>query len=133
MVLNSFRSTHLLPILTKLLKMRQEILPHPCRPRGLLDEWFSSLQPSVSYLQASVPALTQYQRIMDHFNYRNRILHCEEIPVAELAEKYGTPLFVYSQATLLHHLKQLQTAFAPAASADLLQHQDQRQYPHLPA
>ncbi len=29
MVLNSFRSTHLLPILTKLLKMRQEILPHP--------------------------------------------------------------------------------------------------------
>ena len=32
--------------------------------------------------------------------------------MAELAEKYGTPLFVYSQATLLHHLKQIQTAFA---------------------
>src|SRR6202522_4111432 len=52
---------------------------------------------------------------MDHFNYRNRILHCEEIPIADLAAKYGTPLFVYSQATLLHHLKQLQTAFAAAA------------------
>src|SRR5271156_4730928 len=52
---------------------------------------------------------------MDHFNYRNRVLHCEEVPVAALAAKYGTPLFVYSQATLLHHLKQLQTAFAPAA------------------
>ena len=49
---------------------------------------------------------------MDHFQYRNRILHCEEVPIAELAAKYGTPLFVYSQATLLHHLKQLQTAFA---------------------
>ena len=52
---------------------------------------------------------------MDHFTYRNRILHCEDVPVAELAAKYGTPLFVYSQATLLHHLKQLQTAFAPAS------------------
>ncbi len=35
MVLNSFRSTHLLPILTKLLKMRQEILPHPTWTRSL--------------------------------------------------------------------------------------------------
>ena len=52
---------------------------------------------------------------MDHFHYRNRVLHCEEVPVADLAAKYGTPLFVYSQATLLHHLKQVQTAFAPAA------------------
>ena len=54
---------------------------------------------------------------MDHFHYRNRVLHCEEVPVADLAAKYGTPLFVYSQATLLHHLKQVQTAFAPAAPA----------------
>jgi diaminopimelate decarboxylase len=52
---------------------------------------------------------------MDHFHYRDRILHCEDVPLAELAEKYGTPLFVYSQATLLHHLKQVQTAFAEAA------------------
>ncbi|HEX3313586.1 MAG TPA: alanine racemase, partial [Gemmataceae bacterium] len=49
---------------------------------------------------------------MDHFAYKNRVLHCEEIPVAELAEKYGTPLYVYSKATLLHHLKSIQTAFA---------------------
>src|SRR3954451_15688336 len=52
---------------------------------------------------------------MDHFGYRNRTLFCEDVPVPELAEKYGTPLYVYSQATLLHHLKQIQTAFAPAA------------------
>jgi diaminopimelate decarboxylase len=51
---------------------------------------------------------------MDHFQYRNRILHCEEVPLAELAEKYGTPLFVYSSATLVHHLTQVQTAFAEA-------------------
>ena len=52
---------------------------------------------------------------MDHFVYRDRQLFCEEVPVRTLAETYGTPLFIYSQATLLHHLKQIQTAFAPAA------------------
>jgi diaminopimelate decarboxylase len=51
---------------------------------------------------------------MDHFHYRDRVLHCEDVPLAELADKYGTPLFVYSQATLLHHLNQIQTAFAEA-------------------
>ena len=50
---------------------------------------------------------------MDHFHYHNRALHCEEVPVRALAETYGTPLFVYSKATLLHHLHQLQRAFAP--------------------
>ncbi|NBO91024.1 MAG: diaminopimelate decarboxylase [Planctomycetia bacterium] len=51
---------------------------------------------------------------MDHFIYRERKLYCEDTPVRELAEKYGTPLFVYSKATLLHHFGQLQSAFAPA-------------------
>ncbi len=49
---------------------------------------------------------------MDHFHYHKRILHCEEVPVRRLAETYGTPLYVYSKATLLHHLRQLQQAFA---------------------
>lgn len=49
---------------------------------------------------------------MDHFAYKNRVLHCEEVPVRALAEKYGTPLYIYSKATLLHHLTQIQQAFA---------------------
>lgn len=49
---------------------------------------------------------------MDHFHYRNRILHCEDVPIRQLADLYGTPLFVYSKATLLHHLDRLQKAFA---------------------
>ena len=49
---------------------------------------------------------------MDHFAYKNRVLHCEDVPVPELAEHYGTPVFVYSQATLIHHLTSIQTAFA---------------------
>ena len=54
---------------------------------------------------------------MDHFAYRERTLHCEDVPVPELAEKYGTPLFVYSEATLLHHLREVRTAFARIESA----------------
>ena len=40
---------------------------------------------------------------MDHFEYRNGELFCEEVPIAELAANYGTPLFVYSRATLERH------------------------------
>src|SRR5262249_31035731 len=52
---------------------------------------------------------------MDHFHYHNRILSCEDVPVPVLAKEYGTPLYVYSQATLLHHLGELQRAFAAVA------------------
>jgi diaminopimelate decarboxylase len=50
---------------------------------------------------------------MDHFHYKSRVLHCEDVSVPALAEKYSTPLYVYSTATLLHHLRELQRAFAP--------------------
>jgi diaminopimelate decarboxylase len=49
---------------------------------------------------------------MDHFAYRGHKLFCEDVPVRTLAETYGTPLYVYSKATLLHHLGQVQKAFA---------------------
>ena len=45
------------------------------------------------------------KRPMDHFHYRDGQLYCEDIPVAELAEKYGTPLYVYSQAAFLGTLE----------------------------
>lgn len=49
---------------------------------------------------------------MDHFQYQNRVLHCESIPIRALAELYGTPLWVYSKATLMHHFQQIHKAFA---------------------
>ncbi|MEI6326221.1 MAG: diaminopimelate decarboxylase, partial [Gemmataceae bacterium] len=48
---------------------------------------------------------------MDHFHYKSGKLFCDQVPVQELAEAYGTPLYVYSAATLVHHLKQIQDAF----------------------
>ena len=49
---------------------------------------------------------------MDLFHYENGILHAEEVPVTELAARYGTPLYVYSAGTLKHHIEALRTAFA---------------------
>jgi diaminopimelate decarboxylase len=51
---------------------------------------------------------------MDHFHYRDRALFCEDVPVAALAAEFGTPLYVYSQATLLRHLGEIQNAFRDA-------------------
>jgi diaminopimelate decarboxylase len=51
---------------------------------------------------------------MDHFAYRDRTLFCEDVPLPEIADEYGTPVFVYSQATLLHHLHSIQAAFREA-------------------
>ncbi|MGB0011034.1 MAG: diaminopimelate decarboxylase [Candidatus Sulfotelmatobacter sp.] len=38
-------------------------------------------------------------------------LHCENIPLAKLAERYGTPLYVYSVTTILQRLTDFQDAF----------------------
>jgi diaminopimelate decarboxylase len=48
---------------------------------------------------------------MHFFKYHSGELHAEEVPVRILAEKYGTPLFVYSHDTLLRHFKAYDDAF----------------------
>ena len=40
---------------------------------------------------------------MDHFEYKQGKLYCEDVAVETLAEVYGTPLFIYSRATLERH------------------------------
>jgi len=40
---------------------------------------------------------------MDHFLYKNGILHAEDVPVPEIAAAVGTPFYLYSAATLLRH------------------------------
>jgi len=48
---------------------------------------------------------------MDLFKYRANELYAEDVPVKKLAEKYGTPLYVYSYNTLLRHFKAYDDAF----------------------
>ena len=49
---------------------------------------------------------------MDYFNYKDGELYCENIAIAELAETYGTPLYVYSRATLERHWHAFDDALA---------------------
>ncbi|UXU75059.1 MULTISPECIES: diaminopimelate decarboxylase [unclassified Paracoccus (in: a-proteobacteria)] len=49
---------------------------------------------------------------MDHFNYRNGHLHAEEVPLAQIAAQVGTPVYVYSAATLTRHFRLFQQALA---------------------
>jgi len=50
---------------------------------------------------------------MDHFVYQGGELHCESVPVARIAEAVGTPTYIYSSATLIHHFDAAAKAFAP--------------------
>lgn len=42
---------------------------------------------------------------MDHFHYADGVLHAEDIALPALAEAVGTPLYVYSRATLTRHAR----------------------------
>ncbi|OQY05836.1 MAG: diaminopimelate decarboxylase [Planctomycetales bacterium 4572_13] len=49
---------------------------------------------------------------MDSFNYKNGKLFAEGVAVETIANEVGTPVYIYSKATFLDHLKKIQTAYA---------------------
>ena len=49
---------------------------------------------------------------MDHFLYRDGVLHAEDVPLSEIAATVGTPAYVYSAATLLRHYRLFDEALA---------------------
>ena len=49
---------------------------------------------------------------MNHFQYIADELYCEEVPVSKIAEEVGTPLYLYSHATLRHHFRVFDDAFS---------------------
>ena len=42
---------------------------------------------------------------MDHFELRDGVMHAEDIPLPRIAEEIGTPVYVYSRATLERHAR----------------------------
>jgi len=52
---------------------------------------------------------------MDHFQLRDGKLHCEDVPLAEIAAGVGTPVYVYSTATMCRHVAALREALEPLA------------------
>jgi diaminopimelate decarboxylase len=49
---------------------------------------------------------------MDHFTYRDGILHAEDVPLTAIATAAGTPVYVYSTATLTRHYRVFEEALA---------------------
>ncbi len=49
---------------------------------------------------------------MNLFNYKNETLFCEELPIPQIAEKVGTPFYLYSKNTLLRHYRRLEESLA---------------------
>mgnify|MGYP001034099143 FL=1 len=50
---------------------------------------------------------------MHDFSFKRGKLYCENVSVASLAKKHGSPLYVYSHATLTRNFGQLDTALSP--------------------
>lgn len=49
---------------------------------------------------------------MDHFLYRDGVLHAEDVAIPEIAAAVGTPFYVYSTATLTRHYRLFEEALA---------------------
>ncbi|TAN57025.1 MAG: diaminopimelate decarboxylase, partial [Rhodospirillales bacterium] len=49
---------------------------------------------------------------MNHFDYRNGVLHAEGVSLQTIADQVGTPVYVYSTATLTRHFQVLDEALA---------------------
>ncbi|MBO9469912.1 diaminopimelate decarboxylase [Endozoicomonas sp. G2_2] len=49
---------------------------------------------------------------MDHFEYRDGVLHAEGVALPAVAERFGTPCYVYSAATIRRHYRVFDEALA---------------------
>ena len=49
---------------------------------------------------------------MHDFHYKNGELHCEGVPVRTVAQRVGTPFYLYSSNTLANHFRAFDSAFA---------------------
>ncbi len=56
---------------------------------------------------------------MDHFEIRNGELHAEDVPMTRIAEEFGTPVYIYSRATLERHARVFREALLPLGKIHL--------------
>ena len=51
----------------------------------------------------------------DHFSYVDGALRCEDCDVGQLADEYGTPLYLYSETSMVDRYRLLRSAFGADA------------------
>ncbi len=49
---------------------------------------------------------------MNHFHYKDGVLHAEDVPLSSIAEAVGTPVYVYSRATFERHARAFRDALS---------------------
>jgi diaminopimelate decarboxylase len=57
---------------------------------------------------------------MDHFQLRDGVLHCEDVPLPAIAAAVGTPVYVYSTATMVRHARVFRAAVAASGPDPLI-------------
>jgi diaminopimelate decarboxylase len=55
---------------------------------------------------------------MDHFQLIDGVLHAEDVPLSRIADAVGSPVYVYSQATLVRHARVFREALTKAGIAN---------------
>ncbi|HZT52329.1 MAG TPA: diaminopimelate decarboxylase [Stellaceae bacterium] len=61
---------------------------------------------------AAAPGATGSHTPMNYFEYREHQLYAEDVPVGDIAARYGTPVYIYSARTLRRHFRVMREAFA---------------------
>ncbi len=56
---------------------------------------------------------------MDHFQLQNGVLHAENVALPDIAEAVGTPVYIYSRATLQRHARVFRDALSACSDAHL--------------
>jgi len=56
---------------------------------------------------------------MDHFEFKQGVLHAEDVPLTAIAEAVGTPFYVYSRATLTRHARVFRDALSVLPSVHI--------------
>src|SRR6266567_4588709 len=64
-------------------------------------------------LRFALQGATRVESYVHFFHYRDGKLHCEDVDLARVAQKFGTPTYVYSAGTILDHYTRLDAALAP--------------------
>jgi diaminopimelate decarboxylase len=48
----------------------------------------------------------------ESIHYESGVLHCDAVPIPDIAASVGTPVYIYSLKRALANLRRIQTAFA---------------------
>ena len=73
----------------------------------------ASTRDACATLRFALRTAKRLESYVHFFHYSEGRLYCEDVDLARMADKFGTPLYVYSAGTILDHYTRLDAALAP--------------------